>query len=206
MASTPHTYVSVDEGADRQLSGITRSIASNDVTQMEAAVTLPYIPTYTVVAGPIPLATASSHILQLLGSTINRDLLRYIEVTQVGNAASAKQIEFELRRLDTAGTGGTSVTPNPVDPVDGATTARGMTLPSSKGTEDELLAKRAGTVLTAPTAGHERVVRFGFNDDPTTKPLTIAAGATTGLALKNIQTDTTATVLVEACFQEVFWS
>lgn len=207
MASTPHTYIGVNEGTARKISGVTRSIGSNDVTQMDAAVTLPYVPTYTVVtSSPVPLATASSHVFQLMGSTINRNLLRWIEVTQVGVAASAKQVEFEVRRLDTAGTGGTTLTPNPVDQVDPVTTTRGMTLPSSKGTEDELLGKRAGPVLTAPTAGHARVVRFEWVDDVTTKPVTVSAGGTSGIALKNLQTDTTATVLVEVGFQEVFWS
>lgn len=201
------SFIGVNEGDDRNLATVQRSVASTTVEQTEVAPTLPYVPTYTVVtSSPVRISTASSHVVQLLGSTLNRDLLRWIEVTQVGNANAAARVEFEVRRVDTAGTGGTTLTPNPVDPVDPATTARGMTLPSSKGTEGNLLAKRTGTILTTPTAGHDRVVRFEFDQDVTTKPPTIAAGATTGIVIKNLQTDTTATVLVEMGFQEVFWS
>src|SRR3990167_5596187 len=108
MAATDNSYVMVNDGTGSKVSFVQRSKASNTVNETEVALSLPYVPTYTIVTpSPVSLATASSHPLQILGSTINRDLLRYIEVTQVGNAASAKQIEFELRRLDTAGTGGT---------------------------------------------------------------------------------------------------
>lgn len=203
------SYIQVNEGGDRNVAFVQRSKASSTVEETEVAITLPYIPTYRLTTpSPVPLSTPSSHLLQLLGSTLNRDLLRSIEITQVGNAASAKQIELEVRRIDTAGTGGTAVTANPADTVDPATTAAGMTLPTSKGTEDELLSKKAGPVLTAPAAGHERVVRFIFPETggPTTKPPTIAAGGSSGIVVKNLQSDATATVLISAEFEEVFWA
>ena len=208
MASNYHSYVMVNEGEDRKVAFVQRSIGSNTVEQSEVAVTLPYIATHRFTAGPVRLATASSHIFQFMGSGLNRTLLRFIEVTQVGNATASQQLEVEIRRLDTRGTGGTAVTPVPNDPIDSASTATGMVLPSSKGTEDELLAKKSGPILTtAATAGHERVVKFTFPEsgDPTTKPLIFAAGSTTGFALKNIQSDVTATVLITGEYQEVFW-
>jgi hypothetical protein len=209
MAATDNSYVMVNDGTGSKVSFVQRSKSSNTVNETEVSLSLPYIPGYRLTTpSPVSLATASSHLMQFLGSAINRDLLRFIEVTQVGNAAASKQVEFELLRLTTAGTGGTSITPNPSDLVDPATSARGMTLPSAKGTESSLMGKKAGPILTtAATAGHERVVRFTFPEtgDNSTKPVTTASGATTGWVLKNVQSDATCTVLISAEFQEVFW-
>jgi hypothetical protein len=186
---------------------VQRTIDSETVEQTEVAVTLPYVPTYVVTTETaVALSAANSHVFQLLGSSSNRVLLRRLEVTQKAVATADTRIEFELVRLDTAGTGGTTLTTNPTDPVDDASTAVGMTLPSSKGTEDESLGFRTGTVLIAPaTAGHEYTLLLVW-DDPTSKPPTIATGGTTGIALKNINTDASATVHVVATFQEVEWS
>ena len=205
MASA--SFVGINEGDDRNLATVQRSIASTTVEQTEVAVTLPHVPSYTMVtSAPVALATASSHLFQFMGSGLNRDLLRRVEITQVGNAAASRIVEFELRRLDTSGSGGTAVTPNTVDPVDSASTARGMILPSSKGTEDELLYKKSGVILqTAATVGHREVATFEFPEG-TTKPVTTAAGSTTGWVLKNMQSDSTATLLISVTYEEVFWS
>lgn len=209
MTSTANAYIQVDQGTGPKVSFVERSKASNTVDETEVAVSLPYVPTYRVgTSVPVSLATPSSHVFQLLGSTINRDLLRSIEITQIGNATASTAIAFQVLRVTTAGTGGTSLTPQPVDPVDPDTTATAMTLPTSKGAEGANLGTKTGVVLTtAATAGHERVVRFTFPEtgDPSTKPPTIVAGGATGLVVKNIHSDATATVHIVAEFQEAFW-
>lgn len=200
------SYVTVDEGTDRKMATVQRTKSAETVEETEVAVTLPYVPTYVVTTETaVALSAANSHLLQLLGSSTNRVLLRRLEVTQKAAATANTRIEFELVRLDTAGTGGTALTPKPTDPVDDATTAVGMTLPSSKGTEDESMGFRTGTVLTAPAAGHDHVLLLIY-DAITSKPPTIAAGGTTGLALKNVNTDATATVQIVATFEEADWS
>ena len=206
----PESFVGINEGDDRYLSYWQRSKASTTVNEPQVAISLPYIATHRMVMGPVRMATASSHLFQFMGSGLNRTLLRYVEVTQVGNAASGQRLELEIRALSTRGTGGTAITPTVNDSsIDTASTATGMTLPSSKGNEGNLIAKKSGPILTtAATAGHERVARFTFpeNGVPTSKPPTFAAGSTTGWALKNIQSDTTATLLIEVEYEEVFWS
>lgn len=200
------SYVTVNEGVDRKMATVSRTIDSETVEQSEVAVTLPYIPTYVVTTETaVALSTANSHVFQLMGSSTNRVLLRRLEVYQKAAASAAAFAEFELVRLDTAGTGGTALTPEPADPVDAATDAEGMTLPSSKGTEDESFGFRTGVILAAPAAGARPVLLLEW-DDTSAKPPTIAAGGTTGIALKNISSDSTATVHVVATFQEVDWS
>ena len=201
------SYVQVNEGSDRKVAFVQRSISSNTVEQTEVALTLPYIPTYVVTTEtPVSLATANSHVLQIMGSTLNRDLLRSVEVTQVGAALNDTRIQFELVRLDDAGTGGTALTPNPTDPVDAATTAAGMTLPSSKGTENESMGFWAGSVVTDPEnlPGFDLVLDLEFEGHG--KPPTLAGGGSTGFALKNVTSEPSATVHVRATFEEVFWS
>ena len=207
------SYIQVNEGSDRKVAFIQRAISSNTVEQTEVAVTLPYIPTYVVTTETaVSLATAGSHVLQLLGSTVNRDLLRSVEVTQLGAALNDTPMAWELVRLDTAGTGGTALTPNPLDPVDPATTAAGMTLPTSKGDEDESMGFWTGAVSTDPGwfpgEGACYVLKLVFPEggNMTSKPPTMAAGGTTGFALKNVTAEPSATVHVRATFEEVFWS
>ena len=202
------SYIQVNEGADRSVSFVQRSKASNTVEETVVVSSLPYIPTYVVsTTTAVALATANSHVLQVLGSTLNRTLLRSLEVTQLANAVASTRVAFQLLRVTDAGTGGTAITANQNDPVDPETTAAGMTLPSSKGTEDELLGTWTGTVLAAAAAaGHDYVLKVVFPEDGHSKPPTIAAGATTGLVLKNITAEPSATLHVRATFEEVFWA
>jgi len=200
-------YVSIDEGSDRKMATVQRTIDSETVEQSEVAVTLPYIATYVVTTQTaVALSAANSHVFQLLGSESHRVLLRRLEVFQKADAAADTRIEFELVRVDTAGTSGTALTPVPTDEVDDATTAEGMTLPSSKGDEGDSLGFRTGTVLAEPaTAGHDHVLLLDYYSI-SSKPPTIAAGGTTGIVLKSITTDADATVHVVATFEEVDWA
>src|SRR3989304_5291143 len=87
-------------------------------------------------------ATANSHLLQIMAPASLKVRVRRIEMWQTAMVTAALLMQTALYRLTTAGTGGTSVTPQALDPTDtpGATA---MTLPSSKGTEGALIAYAA---------------------------------------------------------------
>lgn len=199
--------ISFDEGSARAWAFWQRAVASNTVEEQKTVVSEPFIPTYTIsVTTAISTGTANSHLLQIMGSTLNRVYLRRLIVTQMAGAGAATQAQFQILRVTTAGTGGTSYTPATLDPTDGATTARGMTLPTGKGTESTILWTGSGTLLaTVPVAGSGPVLNLDWTRERGKSPV-IAAGGSTGVVLKNITGVATATVLIHAEFVEAFWS
>ena len=145
------------------------------------------LPTYTIVAGNTSTATVDSHLIQIMAGASLRVRIRRIEMIQDGLASTAALLETRLYRLTTAGTGGSTNTPRPLDPADAAAGATSMSLPTAKGTEGVLLAISkpymiqtigASTPVTVPT------LVWDF-DNPRSGPLIIAAGTANGIAIKN---------------------
>lgn len=175
-----------------------RSNGADTVEEYVGPTAEPYLATYTIsVTAAISAATANAHLLQIMAGASLRVGLRRLRVTQMVNGTTQNN-QMSIHRLTTAGTGGTSYTPAPHDPADSASGATAMTLPSSKGTESTAL--WTGAVLT-----HATVTTVGLNPildlDWTRergKALWIAAGATNGLALKNITGSASTTVLITA--------
>lgn len=204
MAGTD-SQVTVTEGVGKMLHAVQRSVASNTVYADAIVISEAYLPTYTATATTAMTMGANDHLFELQGSTLNRLLIRSIEVTQLANA-TAVSAAVQLLRTTTAGTGGTSYTPVALDPTSSATTAtfRGG-LSANKGTEGGVLGEwtmqmsAAPGVLAAPTFVKEW-------RDPRVQPPTIAAGNANGICLKLITAVTTGTVHIVVTFSEAFWS
>lgn len=173
-----------------------RSNGSVTVEQYVQQVAEPYLAAYVVTMNvAISTATANSHLIQIMAGASLRVGIRRILVTQSGNGTTQQNI-WEIRRVTTAGTGGTSYTPAVLDPADSASGATAMSLPSSKGTESTLI--HVQNVLTHATAANldlNPVLDVDFTRDRT-KALWIAAGTSNGIVLKNATASASTTVLV----------
>lgn len=187
------TYASFDEGADLKRHAVQRTDGADTVLQFYGVDAEPETATYTIPFAGIALATANSHVCQVMAGASLRVGIKRITLWQVANATGIALMQYRLYRLSTAGTGGSAITPAPVDPADAAAGATAMTLPSSKGTEGTLL--EHGRHLIHTTATTIGLVKHVWDFSGLRhKCLWIAAGTSNGIALKNIGSDASATV------------
>lgn len=138
----------------------------------------PY-PTYTVYAQNVSMATAASHVMQLMSGASTIIRIRRIRAAQLTATAGSERLE--IVRLTTAGTGGTAITARPYDTADSAAVGAGMTLPTVKGTEGVFLGSLVLNNYTAVGA----VSWAEWRQMPNSKPIMIPAGTTNGIALKS---------------------
>lgn len=162
----------------------------------------PYLATYLItVTTPVSAATANSHLLQIMAGATYRVGLRRLIVTQIANGTTQVN-QWQLVRLSSAGTGGTSYTPRNVDNADPAAGATAMTLPSAKGSEGFI--PWTDTVLThavAATVGLNPIFDRSWGD-PQTKTIWILPGTSNGIALKNITASAGGTYYIQAVIVE----
>lgn len=200
------SFVNVTEGSGKKLHAWDKTVGANTVLD---EFTLPGeypLASYIIRILNISIATANDHVLAIqAGSSLNLRLRR-IHFEQGSNATAATVSEFRLIRLSTAGSGGTSVTPNPFDPSDSASGCTAQTLPSTKGTETTtLFSTRVAMRQTIATAGTQIDDAFDWYQLPNTKPIMVASGTSNGICLKIITATAGATVdgwveLVESNF------
>lgn len=199
--ATTDTFFQVTQGAGTKLHTFTRV---NGVDTVHEGVYLdgiqPY-PTYAVAIAGVSTATASSHSVQLMaGANLHLYVVR-IKIAQHALASASTVQQFSIRRLTTAGTGGTVITLSAYDTTDPAAGASSMSLPTALGTEGNTLRQMTvGLTQTAPITN--------ANSDewiiaPLEKPIRIPAGVTNGLVVKNISAIATATVDINIEFFEL---
>jgi hypothetical protein len=204
----PSGIVQVTEGSGKKLDTWQRTKGANTVEEQSIVIGEHPLAQYTVsTLTAVSLATANDHLVQIMAGSSNRLRIRRIEVSQMALATTAGINQFALYRLTTAGTGGTSITPQLVDPADSAAGATAMTLPSAKGTEGALL--WTGSVVCTQTvsatpAMNERLLVLDF-DGNRLKPIHVASGTSNGIALKNITARAAATALITVWFDETSW-
>lgn len=195
------TYVGVDEGADKKLHGVQRTDGADTVIQYLYVTAEPELSTYSAAiasAGTASLATANDHLFQIMAGASLRVGIRRIRVWQYANASSTTNMRYQVRRLTTAGTGGTSMVITAHDPADSAAGATLAHLPSSKGTEGGYFIQGNCVVLATATSQPGPIIDLDFTRERT-KALWIAAGTSNGICLKIIDgvTSATAHILVE---------
>ena len=138
--------------------------------------------TYLVQATGVSVATADAHLVQIMSSASTSLRIRRIRLW-IASTAAANTLAIDLFRLSSAGTGGTALTPAPVDLGDGASAWTAMTLPSSKGTESTFLGRMRIPVQSAhPLNPNGPAVLY--DQRPDEKPIIVPTGAASGLALK----------------------
>lgn len=179
--------VQVTEGSGKKLHTWNRTIGANSIEdEFTLPGEFPYA-SYTVVFDVA--GVANDHIIQIMAGASLPVRIRSIEVQQGGNLTAAAVLKFGIFRLTTAGTGGTAVTPRPMDSADAASGATAATLPTIKGTEGVELRKFAfvGRQAFLATAS-QYDGRYTWTQQPGMKPIIIPAGIGNGLALKSLVT------------------
>lgn len=199
--------INVTEGSGKRLQ--TYDVTVSSVIVQRQAVVLGEQPLASYIVGSastISLATAGSHLIQIMAGAGNRIRLRRIEIYQIAAATAVTMGTFVLYRLSTAGTGGTSLAPVALNPADAAADATGMILPTAKGTENGAIV--AGTMIAYQTlatgAAPAPSLVWEF-DRPRSGPIQIAAGTSNGIAIKNITAIAGATVTVNVWLDETSW-
>lgn len=199
------TIVQITEGAGKKLHAWDRVIGANTVLD---EVVLPgenYLPTYQVthVTGTL-LTTAASHNMQIMAGASLKVRIRRITVYQVALATAAAFANLAIYRLTTAGTGGTALTPSPLESTDAASGATAMTLPTAKGTEGALIDFASPYLMQTVAASSQLMQPIAvWNFDTIhSKPLIIPAGTSNGIAVKNIAAIPAAGVVIVVKFDE----
>jgi len=202
MAS--ESLVQVNEGVGKKFHTINRTIGANSVEEQVVIGGDPFVAGYVLSFDAALLTTANSHVIELMaGGTLNT-YVRRISLYQLVVATTVAMCQFNLYRLTTAGTGGTSFTPVQLDTSDAAAGSSGMTLATTKGTEGNPLSRRTawlGQTLGASAQWAQPIVEWRF-DVPGVKPIRIGAGTAIGIAVKNITAVAAASVVGEIWFTE----
>ena len=179
----PTSLIGIDEpaAADKNLRTWSRSVSA---TTVESQFTLPeehVIVSQSAVAAGISTATSLDHLIVVEADGTLYTRIRRIWVQQVVAATSATLARLQLVRTTTASTGGTTVTGRPYDGGDADYAGRIATLPTAKGTEDDILV-HGRLWLTNSIAANPNT--WEWEARPDMKPIILAPAVTNGLALK----------------------
>lgn len=198
--------IQVTVGSGTRLRTATKSIGGNTRHEQYHHLGEPDEPTYVATPNSsATMVTSLSHMGQLMAGSSLAVYVRRIVIWQNGLAGAATIVNCQIRRLTTAGTGGTAYTVNPWDSTDAAAGATAMTLPTSKGTEGPIQTDfTVGVLAAAPTVPMpEGVCVFDWNADRLrTKAIRIPAGTSNGLCVKNLASLASATFLISFYFTE----
>lgn len=202
------SYVSFNEGSARKVRTFQRTDGSDTVEEWMYAESEPVLDAYTVSAVGVAGVTADSHLLQIMAGASNRVGIRRITMYQYAVASTSRQARFEIHRLTSAGTGGSSVTPLPLDPSSAAVGATAMTLPSSKGTEASGSVGGVHVGIVQSTITDQGVnplldIDFGYGRE---RALWIAAGTSNGVCIKNTVADATVSYSIFVRLVEADWA
>lgn len=202
----PEGFINLTEGSGKKAHTFQRIIGANTVEDEYVIVGEPSLAEGVAATPAVSTGTANSHLAQLMAGASLNVYVRSIEIYQVGLATVAAIDEIDVFRLSTAGTGGSVVTPLPLDTTD-TITATCMTLAAVKGTEAANPLYRVSAQFTqtvATQSGGKQGPLLAMIDFDTLrgKALRIPAGTANGIAIKNLTARAAATVLVVIRFTE----
>jgi hypothetical protein len=199
-------FVNVTEGSGKKLHAWDRTIGANTTLDEYVLLGENGLPSYTVSTSSTSTATAASHVLQIMAGATNKVRIRRIEIHQQVMATTVLNLQWQILRLGTAGTGGTAITPMALDSADAAAGCTAMTLPTVKGTETGANAIVNGTLYMMQTLAVSALTLnpglvWDF-DRPRSKPIIIPAGTTNGICIKNISAVAAGTVNINVWLDE----
>lgn len=202
------SIVQVTEGSGKKLHTFNRTIGANSVEDEVIVLGEQYLASYGAgTQAQVSVATANSHLFQLMAGASLNVYVREIRVYQAAVATAAAINFLAIFRLTTAGTGGTAITPQPHDTTDAASGAAAMSLPTAKGTEAAAWIDGAEVywLQTMPTAVEFQPLRAKWTfGEPGSKlkALRIPAGTANGICVKNLTANAAATCIVVCEFSE----
>lgn len=199
-------FINLTEGSGKKAHAWDRTIGANTVLDEAVFFGEQPLATYTITGAAALLTTAASHTLQIMAGASLNVYLRRIQVYQLVLETAATIVQWDLFRLSSAGTGGTALTPAPLDTTDAAAGCTGMTLPTAKGTETtKVYSGTSMCIQTVPTGGPGTaplILDWDFDKMMRGKCPRLAAGATIGFALKQVTGAAAASAIVVATVTE----
>jgi hypothetical protein len=195
------SFVNVTEGSGKKLHTWQRTIGANNVEDEIVIPGEPYLATYSAVfATAVTLNNAANtQLVQLMAGASLKVYVRRITFYQVGFPAAATNFIYDMYRVNTAPTGGTSVTPTPYDTGDSACGATSAYLPTGAGGLTNRV--NVGVIGLTAAAPSNNKIEFLY---PTSGPksLIIPAGTGNGIVIRNVTGANTGTIVGEIIFQE----
>jgi hypothetical protein len=193
------SLIGVAEGTDKYLHTEARTIGGTAREEQIVHEGQPYLPTYTAWGDDLSTAVANDHLLAVMadGSNYTR-LVRLSVVPTEDFPASDSTLKLNLVRLSTAPSGGGTATVVEHDANDSAYGGTAETLPSSKGTEGDIL--RTFYLDMASTATDQGRDRILWTPPRYSKPIVFGTATSDGIALKVIDTVASAAVVVHMEF------
>ena len=183
-ASSPDKYLHTSQ---RTISGTARE--DQYVLQGMGA-----YPTYSVAAYEIAADATGDHVLQIMGDGSNYSRLIRLQI-MANVATSATRCGLTIKRLSSAGTGGSSITAQPFDTTD--TYGGGaMTLPTTGGTEGVTL---FNVSMLMPTGAGDANY-WEWQAHPLGKPIIFGTSTANGIVIEMNSTITGAKFSVNAEF------
>src|SRR3990167_7903975 len=163
----------ITTGTDLYFHTWTHTVSGNTRHDQIVKIGRAFEATYSAITASTSIATSADHMFVLQADADSDVWLDRVVIWQSVNAGSAARGDFALYRVSTAGTGGTTVTARPLDAADtDPFGGSAFTLPSSKGTEGNLLWRSVLNVVAAvPNADP-----IDTSHDPTWKALVIPNG------------------------------
>lgn len=199
------SFVNVTEGSGKKLHTYQRVVGANTV---EDEFTIPGEPALASYVATFATAitlnnAAATQLIQLMAGAALKVLVRRITIYQAGLPAAGVNFILDIFRVTTAPTGGTAVTPSPMDTADAASGATSAYLPGVAGA----LGVRVGvaTMQLSATAGLGGKAEWTFPPIGP-KSLVIPAGVTNGIVIRNASGANTGSVVAEIVFSEASYS
>ena len=198
------SIVQVTEGSGKKLHTNSYTVGANTVED-EAMFLGPYpYATYVAIATGVSGATANDHLITLNAGASLKVRVHRITIMQSAVATTAAARAFSILRTTTAApTGGTAITAAPFDTTDAAAGAPARSIPATKGTEAAVV---AAPVLVASQAilgtATQALDRWEWRQSLNAKPIIIPAGATNGIAVKNLTATAAVLYTLEIEFTE----
>ena len=180
------SFLSVTQGSGTKMGTATYTDGADTKHDEVVVFGEQHLAAYVAVSTSVSCATSTSHLIQVMAGASLHLYIRRIWIYQSALITTAAIVPFTCQRLTTAGTGGTTVTPQPLDTGDtvGATS---MTLPTAKGTEGTTMGPVVDVVpvQTAPTGGANLLLAYWDWTTTRSKALRIPAGTANGLMVSN---------------------
>jgi hypothetical protein len=194
----------VPDSGTKKLHTFARIIGANTIEDEVVLLGENYLASY-IVSATASTATANSHLMTINAGGTLKVRIRRIRITQTGLATAVALMNTNLVRTTTAApTGGTAITPNPLDTTDAASGCTAMTLPTVKATEAAIVIQDWPSMLQtlgASTLAVTPLVDWDF-DRQRSKPLILQAGTTIGIAIKNVTAVAGASVVTTVWLDE----
>ena len=209
MPIGPGSFIGVTPGTGAKLAtGPTYTENSNVVQDEKVLHGEPYLATYNALSSTtsgLSTATVNTNLFQVMAGASLKVYLRSMRIYQLALATTATfGVAFDVVRVTSAGTGGSAITPAPLDTADAASGATAMSAVVTPGT----LTTSVDSVVTyflqvLPTAVTALPLMAQFNwETPRSKGLVIPAGTTNGIIVRNRAAVAGATVVIVVQFVE----